>query len=83
MSEGRKRPSEVIGGPVDSDVSMFRGTEYLVRFSVIPETVCHQCGSGEVWHPMQTADLPVYLMCLRCGEAAPSSEFQYSGDSDE
>lgn len=66
---------EIPDGPVDSDASRFRDIEYIVQFQAIPGVTCPRCGSGEVWHPMQTCDLPMYVECLRCGIYAPSQEF--------
>lgn len=38
------------------------------RCPAIARCSCPQCGSGEVWQPMQTLDMPMMLECLRCGE---------------
>lgn len=63
------------GGPVNSDVSYFRDTDAVIRYPVIQGVSCHQCGSGEVYQPMQTADMPMIYRCLWCGEVAPTRDF--------
>jgi uncharacterized protein (DUF983 family) len=63
------------GGPVNSDVSYFRDTPGVIHVRVDTGVTCHRCGSGEVYTPMQTADLPTIRACLRCGERAATTEF--------
>jgi len=63
------------GGPVNTDVSYFRGSGAIVRYNVISGLTCHQCSSGNVYQPMQLMDMPMYLRCLKCGVTAPSQDF--------
>lgn len=74
-----KPPSEVMDrSGVNTDVATFRETEYLTYFQVKKGCCCPQCGSGEVYQPMQTCDMPMNLNCLRCGTHAPSGDFNYT-----
>jgi hypothetical protein len=52
-----------LGGDVRSDVSYFRDSEYPVYYTVLTGVVCHQCGSGAVWKPPQTLDMPMVYNC--------------------
>lgn len=71
-----ERPSDVMDrSGVNTDVATFRDTKYLTYFSVKRARRCPQCGSGEVYQPMQTMDMPMNLSCLRCGTHAASSNF--------
>lgn len=74
------RITDDAGGPVHTDVSYFRDTEYLVYFTVCSGVTCHQCGSGEVYQPMQTLDMPMNLRCLSCGAIEPSGNFDTVND---
>lgn len=74
----RPRPSEVMNTDAESDIAAFRGTCYQVRYEVRPGVTCHECGSGEVYQPLQTMDMPMKLYCLNCGLVAPSGEFRRS-----
>lgn len=77
----RKLPSEVMDtSGVNTDVAAFRETKYLVQFSVSERRICPKCGSGEVYQPMQTMDMPMKLSCLRCGNHAPSNDFNHTDD---
>lgn len=69
---------EAMGGPVDSEVSVFRDTDEIVYYGAITGITCPTCGGGEVWQPMQTMDMPMYLSCLKCGEWNPSKEFNHN-----
>lgn len=63
------RPSDVMDrSGVDTDVATFRDTKYITHFTVREGCVCPQCGSGEVYSPIQTMDMPMELACLSCGE---------------
>lgn len=66
-------------GEVDLDASYFRDTEYVVHFFVRTGLTCPRCGSGEVWQPGQTMDMPMIDACLRCGLHAPVSDFDEVG----
>lgn len=80
--DDRPRPSVLDPGAVDSEVSLLRDTGYLAQYPVRSGACCPQCGSGEIWQPMQTMDMPMYCGCLRCGEHAPSSEFTIPSEGD-
>ena len=73
MSEGSYLDD--CGGPVNSDVSYLRDSDYLCRFNVRRGVICPVCGSGEIYQPMQAMDMPMLLRCLRCGTMQPSSDF--------
>lgn len=66
------------GGPVNSDVSYFRGSGGIVDYPLVDST-CHRCVSSEVYQPMQTMDMPMVLRCLRCGLVAPTGDFHGGG----
>ena len=48
---------------------------HILRIPVLDGVTCPQCGSGEVYQPMQTMNMPMRLTCLRCGLDQPLGEF--------
>ena len=67
-------------GIVEQNMSIrlddYRGTKYVLRYTVLSSFACNRCNSEEVYQPAQTLDMPMKVKCLRCGEMAPRGEFK-------
>lgn len=58
------------------DVQHFRDEQHIVHANVKRGAICPQCGSGEVYQPGQTMNMPMIWKCLRCGLSEPSRFFR-------
>jgi len=62
------------------EILFFQDREGRARAAVTPGVTCSMCGSGEVYQPLQTMDIPMTMECLNCGKTAPTKEFDWIDD---
>lgn len=68
--------SQIQERDVETEVSALRDTKFLVRYHALAGVICPDCGSGEIYQPMQTCDMPMHLKCINCNASKPAQEFE-------